>query len=804
MRGRHEGGQFVAVEPRLSLTAANADEWVAIRPGGEMALALGMANVILGEGLGPGVGERGGLLDAVSAHTPEAVQAQTDVPAETVRRLARLFAAGQPSLAVAGGIATQSEQTVSMIAAVNLLNYVAGNLGRTIRFDRTVNFDSVASLNDVQRLTARMNEGGIGVLVVHGANPAYAVPPWVGFTTAMDRVPFKISLSPVIDETAERCDLILPGTHSLETLGDAQTARGVYSIVQPTMQRVPMFDSRPAGDTLIALAKASGFGTGFPASWSEFVSAEWRTLQPRFATGADFQAFWNRTLQQGGVWEEPATSAAHWSSTPAFAAPELRGAGSFALMVYPSNALFDGRGANKSWLQELPDATTKVVWGSWVEIHPETAKKLGIGMGDPVKIETEAGSLEVPAYLYAGIRQDTIAIPLGQGHTSYGRHAKGKGVNPLILLPPAQDAASGSVAYLSARAKVSKGTKAEQLYMTQREKHQADRQVAQVIPLATLLGAGSVSGHGGGGAAHPSPGHHEPQPWQTRPGRDTEPRQAKPGETIPAHAWSPAEDEHPTRGPRRIPVSQGSYAQARRRWAMAIDLNSCTGCSACVVACQSENNIPTVGPDMVQRGREMHWLRIERFEERIGTKNDVRFLPMLCQHCSDAPCETVCPVYATYHNPEGLNAQVYNRCVGTRYCSNNCPYKVRAFNFFDYSAPEKATFAFPEPLNWQLNPDVTVRSKGVMEKCTFCVQRILEGKGDARDHNRPLADLEIQTACQQSCPTQAIVFGDLLEPESQVARASTQGERRYWVLNDLNTKPAITYLKKIERESQSA
>jgi molybdopterin-containing oxidoreductase family iron-sulfur binding subunit len=237
---------------------------------------------------------------------------------------------------------------------------------------------------------------------------------------------------------------------------------------------------------------------------------------------------------------------------------------------------------------------------------------------------------------------------------------------------------------------------------------------------------------------------------------------------------------------------------------MAIDLDSCTGCSACVVACSAENNVPVVGPVQIQRGREMMWIRIERFEERLETgASDVRFVPMMCQHCTDAPCETVCPVFATYHNPEGLNAQVYNRCVGTRYCSNNCPYKVRSFNFFDYAAPEKRTFAFPEPLNWQLNPDVTVRNKGVMEKCTMCVQRILEGKGTARDEERKLRDGEIQTACAQSCPTQAIVFGDLADPESAVHKAS-HGERRYWVLEDLNTRPGVTYLKRVRRDTESA
>jgi len=340
----------------------------------------------------------------------------------------------------------------------------------------------------------------------------------------------------------------------------------------------------------------------------------------------------------------------------------------------------------------------------------------------------------------------------------------------------------------------------------QREFDQGDRNIAQIIPVSALLAASTVGGHGaeahGEAATHGESASQMHRPEQTRPGKYTEPREHPPGEKIPAHSISAFESKEVVRGPRRIPVSQGMYAHGQHRWAMAIDLDRCTGCTACVVGCNSENNIPPVGPKMIQRGREMHWIRIERFEEKIESgKADVRFVPMMCQHCTDAPCEIVCPVYATYHNPEGLNAQVYNRCVGTRYCSNNCPYKVRAFNFFDYGAPEKETFAFHEPLNWQLNPDVTVRSKGVMEKCTMCVQRILEGKGNAKDDNRPLRDGEIKTACQQSCPTEAIVFGDLLDPDARVTQLSKGDERRYWVLEELNTKPGVTYLKKIQRET---
>ncbi len=822
MRARPES-YFVTVEPRLSNTGANADEWVAAKPGGEMALALGMAHVILSEGLGGG---NGGMIDAVRDWTPEAVELQTEVPAATVRRLAQKFANAKPGLAVAGGIASQSEHAVAMIAAVNLLNHVAGNVGETVRFDRTLDFDSVASLGDLQTLAGQMADGSVGALVVHGANPVYAAPAWTGFAAAMDKVPFKISLSGVLDETTEHCDLILPSLHALESLGDAATARGVFSIIQPTMQPLPMFKTKAAGDTLIALARGAGFGS-FPSTWSEYLKGEWRGMHGRFGGGKDFGGFWDQTLAQGGVWEDVTGTSPGWSGTPVFAAPELRGSGDLALVLYPSPNLFDGRGANKGWLQEIPDPTTKAVWGSWAEIHPDTAKKLGIAMGDAIKVETESGSVSVPAFVWAGVRPDVVAVPLGQGHTSYGRFAKDRGVNAVALLAPVQDAASGAVAYFGERAKVSKTAAAGELVRTQRERSQHDREIAAVIPVSALLGlntgrgategphatgehgAGAPGAHGGAAAGEHAGGHHVMagslmlHPLQSKPGKYTEPRIKDPNAKVPPHSVSAAEQPVIVRSPRQIPVDRGNYGTATHRWAMAIDLNSCTGCTACVAACYAENNIPIVGPEHIKRGREMSWIRIERFEENLKPgPNDVRFVPMMCQHCSDAPCETVCPVYATYHNPEGLNAQVYNRCVGTRYCSNNCPYKVRAFNFFDYSAPEKPSFAFPEPLNWQLNPDVTVRSKGVMEKCTMCIQRILEGKGTAKDEGRAVRDGDITTACAQSCPTQAIVFGDLIDPESNVSKLS-HGERRYWVLNELNTKPGVTYLKKIQREVAS-
>ena len=833
MRAKRDdgGGHFVAVEPRLSTTGSLADEWVAAKPGSEFALALGIAHVIVAEGLGGAASERAALKSALAAWTPEVVSQQTEVPAETVTRLARLFTRFDASLAVAGGISTQGSHGTALVAAVNVLNHVAGNVGRTVMFDRTLDVHGLATFAEFAVELRDMADGKVDVLLVHGANPLYATPVWAGAAAAFAKVPFKISLSSVCDETNQACDVILPISHALESFGDAWTARGVYSLQQPAMKRLPMFDSRPLGDVLIALAKAAGGGAKWPDSYHDLLRERWKAMHARFGKGRDFETFWSESLRAGGVFEDVAALPVRWAGTPAFAASERSGPGDIALVLTPSNNFYDGRGANKPWLQELPDMTSKTVWGSWAEIHPETAAKLGVNQGDPVKVETSAGSVEVPAYLYAGIRKDTVAISLGQGHSAYGRYAQGRGVNAVSLVPEATDAASGALAYQGANAKLSRGVKAMELFQQQAEKNQHDRHIAQIVPLAALL----ASGPGGAGEAeaekaaamHASgtphgdvaqsapreievPGHypagegvHVQDPSMTRPGKYTEPLAHPEGWKSPAHAITAFEPELPVRHGKSDPVDVGSYKHARHRWAMSIDLNSCTGCGACVVACYAENNIPVVGPDLIRRGREMAWIRIDRFEERVAPgQSDVRFVPMMCQHCGSAPCEMVCPVYATYHSPEGLNAQVYNRCVGTRYCSNNCPYKVRVFNWFDYSAPEKTTFAFPEPLNWQLNPDVTVRSKGVMEKCTMCIQRILEGKGNAKDEQRPVRDGEIQTACSQTCPAQAITFGDLADPESAVHLKSF-GERKYWVFEELNTKPGVTYLQKVTRDTMS-
>jgi molybdopterin-containing oxidoreductase family iron-sulfur binding subunit len=408
---------------------------------------------------------------------------------------------------------------------------------------------------------------------------------------------------------------------------------------------------------------------------------------------------------------------------------------------------FDGRGSNRPWLQELPDPITQATWGSWVEIHPETARRMGIKKGDLVLLQSPQGALEAPAFPFPGVHPETLAVPVGQGHEDFGRFASGRGVNANHLLSSETETASGGLIRMISGVKIAK----------------------KGICVGLANTDGSLHQHGRGFVETVSLGEYEES---RKAGKKPHLRLPLPG------GYDPKEDFYV------------SHPHPKYRWAMAVDLDRCVGCGACAVACAAENNVAIVGRERVLEGREMAWLRIERYFEPEKANGDiaVRFLPMLCQHCDNAPCESVCPVFAPHHSKEGLNNQIYNRCIGTRFCSQNCPYKVRRFNWF--------TFTRPEPLNWQLNPDVTVRQKGVMEKCSFCVQRIKAAKLKAKFEEREIRDGDVVPACAQTCPAGAFTFGNLNDPQSRVSKL-IRDPRTYQVLVHLNTKPAVFYLKRI-------
>jgi molybdopterin-containing oxidoreductase family iron-sulfur binding subunit len=456
-------------------------------------------------------------------------------------------------------------------------------------------------------------------------------------------------------------------------------------------------------------------------------------------------------------------------STGAFTAPAFDGSGEFVLLPFPSSMYTDGRGANRPWLLENPDPVTKITWGSWVELHPETARRLDVREGEILTVRSPHGSVAAPVCIYAGVRQDVVAMPLGLGHTEYGDYAKGVGVNVLDLLG-AKDG-NGFLPYLSVKVDLEKTSGYRQLARTDGTPRQLGRHISEAMPLA-----------------------------DARKGLTVEESLKQMG--AEPHELNTELEHEALAGFREKQLETqklGAYAEENPRWGMVIDLAKCTGCSACVTACYSENNIPWVGYEDVTRGREMSWMRIERYFEggtEPGEPFAARLVPMLCQHCENAPCEPVCPVYASYHTADGLNGQVYNRCVGTRYCSNNCPYKVRYFNWFPY-----AKRAFESPLDLQLNPDVTVRARGVMEKCTFCVQRIRGAQNQARLEDRGIRDGDVVTACQQACPSGAIVFGNVSDPGSRVAKAK-ENHRGYHALEETNVRSSVTSLARVLHRSE--
>jgi molybdopterin-containing oxidoreductase family iron-sulfur binding subunit len=420
----------------------------------------------------------------------------------------------------------------------------------------------------------------------------------------------------------------------------------------------------------------------------------------------------------------------------------------------PSIRFFDGRGANKPWLCEIPDPLSRIAWQTPVIIHPETAKQKGVAQQDIIQIQSEFGKLEAPVYISETVAPLAMVMPIGQGHTSYGRYAQAAGLNPVILLSAKADPFSGGSSYTAYKVSIQKTGLTMELAHTDGSRTQHDRTFALSVGIDDL-----------------------------KKGRSTK----KPGLTMEdfpltlplPEGYDPKRDFYP-------PHDHENY-----RWGMVVDLDRCIGCGACAASCYAENNIGIVGVDRVLEGREMAWLSIERYHEP-GRMEKVAFLPMLCQHCDNAPCESVCPVYAPHHSKEGLNNQIYNRCIGTRYCVQNCPYKVRRFNWFDWLRPE--------PSNLQLNPDVTVRSKGVMEKCSFCIQRIKTARSVAKNEKRTIRDGEVQPACVQTCPTEALVFGNLMDKSSRV-RKLADDPRAYQALGYLNTKPAVIYLKKVLAES---
>ncbi len=626
-------------------------------------------------------------------------------------------------------------------AWVLAINAALGNLGTTLSY-REPRHATRSALGELTALVSAIQSGEVSTLVILGGNPAYDAPSDLAFANAVSKVATCIRAGAKGDETSAHAHWHLPLAHFLESWGDAATGDGTLSVVQPLV--LPLHGARSAVELLGALT-ADPSKADLPSGY-ELVRDTWRGL----IGDAEFDSRWERVLHDGVL--AASATANELDALPAGATPAKLvdslpppSAGAFELVLAPSFSVYDGRFANISWLQELPDLTTKQTWGNAALLSYATARALGVNDEDVVAIAVGDAKIEIPVVINPGQAEHTVTVALGYGRESAGRIGSNVGANAYRLrsTKTLAGAAGARIERLSRSAEL--GITQDHWIIDELGAKERDRRVPTLIREATLTEF-----------------QHEPE-------------------------FAKEMVEHP---PLESLWQERAYADGPQ-WGMTIDLNVCTGCNACVTACQAENNIPAVGRDQVRRGRELHWIRVDRYFR--GDPDDPEAMvvqPIPCMQCENAPCEQVCPVAATVHDDHGLNAMVYNRCIGTRYCSNNCPYKVRRFNYYNFT---KDT---PETLKMAMNPNVTVRARGVMEKCTYCLQRISAGQQQAKLENRPLADGDVRTACQQACPARAIEFGDIRDAKSRVTAAKAS-PRNYDLLAELNTKPRTSYLARI-------
>lgn len=622
------------------------------------------------------------------------------------------------------------EQPPVVHALGHAINAALGNVGRTVFYTDPVEANPVVQTESLRELVADMEAGRVEMLVILGGNPVYTAPADIPFRTALERVPLRIHLGLYRDETADLCHWHVPEAHYLESWSDARAYDGTVSIVQPLI--APLYQGKTAHEILAVLNDQ-------PDRTSYDVVREYWQRQ---AGAADFERWWRRALHDGVV-PDTAFTARTLSARTDFAAapPTSTSAQGLEIVFRPDPSIYDGRFANLGWLQELPKPLTKLTWDNVIYLSPRTAERLGLDRvvgsrggevwSEIVELRFEGRTVRGPAYLVPGHPDDCVTVFMGYGRERAGRVGNKIGYNASAIRT------TGAM-WAGAGAELRRTGEAYQLASTQLHFLMEGRDLVRATILEEYMRNPEV--------VHER-GHEPPEDLSLYP----------------------------------------QYQHDGYRWAMAIDVSACIGCNACVVACQAENNIPVVGKEQVARSREMHWLRVDTYYEGDPENPTAYFQPIPCQQCEKAPCEVVCPVNATVHSAEGLNDMVYNRCVGTRYCSNNCPYKVRRFNYLLYQDWETPTYKMMR------NPEVTIRSRGVMEKCTYCVQRIQAAKIEAEKDGRRVRDGEVLTACQAVCPTEAIVFGDLNDPNSRVAKLKAE-KRNFSLLGELNTRPRTSYL----------
>lgn len=734
--------RFYAFETDLSLTGANADFRIPLQPKYFLSLLLAIINEIVTKyqlKLSYEL-DHTKLLNKVNIFTLQKFAEESKIEYALLNQLVNdLVENLGKSIVIAGDYLPRE-----IHIATHILNKLIGGI-ELYRFDK-VPLIPHSKIEDFIALAEKIKRNEIEGILNLNTNFVFHFPEDLGFYNVADKVPLVATFAESENDSAVASHYIIPKSHNFESWGDFYRHNGKYSTQQPVIE--PIFGTYQIEDFLLGILN----GKLQAHSYHQYLINYWqKEIYPKANSGLDFQTFWSSVLHDGYVEIENSNFLGpkfDFEAVEHLKDEKFSSEGWFLVLKRAYN-IGDGSFANNGWLMELPHPISKITWENYAGISENSARVLSLENGSIIKIELNSKSLEIPVFIIPGIPDNCLVVELGFGQKKAGVIGSYAGFNPNKVLT-SDNIRNG---LLFSNVSVQPINKKYKLASTV-EYHSLNDTFVKDLPKARhIIQEGSLKDYISG-------------------------------------------EFRPHRTEKLISIVPEIKYQGVK-WAMVIDLNKCVGCGACITACNVENNVAVVGKEQVLRGREMHWIRIDTYYSGSQNNPEVFLLPMLCQHCDNAPCENVCPVVATNHSPDGLNQMVYNRCVGTRYCSNNCPYKVRRFNFYDYRDHFANGFFYQDSLKLLSNPEVTVRSRGVMEKCTFCIQRISEARRRATEEQRPLKGTDVKTACQEACPAEAIIFGDMHDKDSELYYWRNH-KLGYYVLEELNIKPNVTYIAKLK------
>ncbi len=754
-----EFNRLYSVEGNASVTGMNADYRMILRTDAIEEFVYCLLNEFVSKQKVSALSADGGVTGKLQSYNLNSFVEKNNLSKETVAHLIEDLKKNQGSSFVTAG----SMLPESTHIAVNLLNEVLGNNKLYIKDVSIVEQVPLSSKSELENLISDMKSGKVGAVIHFDSNPVYNLPGDYGYADALSKVPLVISLTETINESSDKSNFVLPVNTMFESWGDFQTRNNFYSLQQPVI--APLYNTRQKEEILLTWSKGTkdAFNNEI---YQKYVMDNWKAGALQSAgSDANFMKQWYAALNDGVV-STKTVSAAGENSPTSFKSEAVTSSNSkltqsneTVLILLKSSSLGDGRFANNGWLQELPKPLSRIVWDNYAAISVQTAKALSLKSNDIIKVTTSAGSIEVPVFIQPGTAEGVIAVELGYGRNVCGTVGKDVGVNANKMMSKNSKVSQ----WMFNDAKIEKTGSVYELVSTQEHFAFDEPLLKDIQYRREIIQEGTYL-------------QYKEDP-----------------DFLTAHKTKYSEEETEKL---KVGSINEQYVHTGTKWGMVIDLNKCTGCNECAAACNVENNIPVVGKDQVKANREMHWIRIDRYYSGTPEVPKTSFQPMLCQHCDFAPCENVCPVAATSHSADGLNGMAYNRCVGTRYCSNNCPYKVRRFNYFNFRDRFRDSVQLEESYSLMANPEVTVRSRGVMEKCTFCIQRIMEERQMAIQENRYVIGSNVKTACQEACNTSAIHFGDQNDKEAEFYKLNNS-KLGYTVLEEIKVKPNVTYLAKL-------